>query len=150
MQSWQDILLYVPGDTCETIRKRFKSMAVANTRFRHPNKGGSADGFAQLQQAWELAQRTLCESPNMNFPNRPSPPTNRSQPRQSSYTNVKRQYVPLRPVQSSMNRAYQEFHRAFMAHERGLERMTRRNRAPPKLRPRAIHVKKKPGNDAAL
>ena len=54
MTTWQQELGYADGNTLETLRSKYRALALQ----RHPNKrGGSTEAFQRLQRAWEMAQR---------------------------------------------------------------------------------------------
>lgn len=66
--SWQRELRYEPSNTIDTLRRKYKRLALQ----RHPNKGGTKADFQRLQAAWENAQQALSAraAASVAFPSR--------------------------------------------------------------------------------
>lgn len=71
--SWQRELGYEPGNTIDTLRYKYKRLALR----KHPNKGGRKANFQRLGQAWENAQKALsvraAATVAASFPSRQQP-----------------------------------------------------------------------------
>lgn len=78
MNSWQQVLNVAPTDTINTIRRKYRALALRT----HPNKpGGDTAAFRRVQNAWERAQRHFQSTSTRPVPNRPvSPPPVRTIP----------------------------------------------------------------------
>ena len=74
---WEQVLQYEAGNTIDTLRKKYKRLALQ----RHPDKGGRKENFQQLQAAWQNAQaaggRPGAPPPRPTRPTRPGRSANR-------------------------------------------------------------------------
>lgn len=80
--SWQRQLGYEPSNTVDTLRKKYKRLALR----QHPDKGGTNANFQRLLAAWENAQRALSVRAAATVASRP-----RQQQPPAGFTSIFRQ-----------------------------------------------------------